>query len=119
MYLYIQVGKLTTKLYSMASAAVTIPESVESLGNMLFYGTPVNELIIEGDNTRFDDTWSRTGLPWQMNPSYTVVDDYQFLPSIGTIVGYSGLGGELVIPSELDDVTVTGIETHVFYGKGF
>lgn len=41
--------------------------------------------------------------------------DFEFDAETGTIYGYNGSDTDIVIPSEIDGVAVTGIANYVFY----
>jgi hypothetical protein len=48
--------------------SITIPESVVSIGNQAFGNNSFSSVIIEGYETRFNDTWITIGFPEELMP---------------------------------------------------
>lgn len=71
--LIIAEGIKTIPAYAFSQASltkITIPSSVTSIGNNAFSSnTKINEIIIKGDQTRFNSNWTNIGFPASLKPS--------------------------------------------------
>ena len=48
---------------------IVIPASVETIGKYAFLGNPLTKITIEGDKTRFNDSWLDIGFPEDLMPN--------------------------------------------------
>lgn len=48
---------------------LVIPASVETIGKRAFTGNPLTKITIEGDKTRFNDSWLDIGFPEELMPN--------------------------------------------------
>jgi|LGOV01.1.fsa_nt_gb nitrogen fixation protein len=103
---------------------IVIPENVAIIGYQAFYPTndlddPIESILINGDDTRFDDEWFDIGLPIELAPFIvTTADGIVFNMNLGEIIEYEGILTTLVIPSTINSIPVTTIGYDVFYNKG-
>jgi len=99
--------------------SITIPEGVESIGLEAFADNPIEEVVIEGLSTRFDEMWLLIGFPKDLATFITTTEDgLEFNKATGEIIGYSGSLPTLVIPSVIEGVSVTSIDEGVFVFGG-
>jgi hypothetical protein len=115
--------------------SVIIPESVSYIGGEAFAYNPVIEITIGADleieENAFDygfaayydnegqeaDTYTRPDADtfWGSN----TFGDFQYIGTTEiTIVAYTGLGGDVIIPPDFNGIPVTAIGNEAFYQKG-
>mgnify|MGYP000034970367 CR=1 FL=1 len=75
--------------------SITIPESVESIGYEAFGENPLEEVVIQGLTTRFDEMWLDIGLPKSLATFITTTDDG---------IEFNKMNGFLKITAKLMDV---------------
>ena len=107
--------------YNNKLTNVTIPANVSTIEDSAFYNnqfTNTDDIIIEYNSTnietRFDSNWKAIGFPLPKFGCYTVG-----LHEREKIVGYdSKCSKDVVIPSTINNVTVTTIGEYAFLSKG-
>jgi len=97
---------------------VTIPESVMEIGEGAFLLNPLIEIIIEGDETRFNDDWELIGFPLRLKSTVIKEQGLYFDTETARIVDYDeAFGGTVAIPSRIQGIDVTSISKRAFEMK--
>ena len=98
--------------------SVTIPVSVTKIGDGAFNSNyNLTSIIIEGDRTRFNSEWSSIGFSYELMPEIINYNGMYFDTINGKIVKYIGSKSNIVVPTEIEGVTVTSIGSGAFYNK--
>ena len=98
--------------------SVTIPESVISIGNRAFDKNNLTSIAIIGNETRFNENWRDYGFTIELMPGIVEYSGMYFNPVDGEIIEYKGSQSDIVIPAEIEGVTVTKIGKSAFYSTG-
>ena len=102
---------------------MTIPEGVTSIGDYAFYNcSSLNNMYFLGTKAKWNavsgvskgEFWDY-GTPW--NKSMHCLYTYTVADGNATITEYDGFGGDVVIPSTLDNYPVAAIGNSAFYEK--
>lgn len=107
------IGGIGAKSYTCSSG--TLPGGLTLSTGGLLSGTPDTP-----GTYNFDITVTDSGTPAQTDTaSYTMIiaelSDFKF--EAGAITGYTGAGGDITIPSEIDGEAVTAIGAYAFNSK--
>ncbi len=98
--------------------SITIPETLINVGHLAFGNNDYEEIIILGDQTRFNDVWEYIGFLSNDNPTYIHEDGFYFNPVSQMINSYDGGETEIVIPSMIGGLEVLGIHENAFNRRG-
>jgi len=115
-------GLLTIEGWAFAYSnisEITIPASVTEIQGYAFYYNNLTSVTILGDEDRFADNWEYIGFPILLAPFVvTTPEGFVFNTYSGEIIQYTGTQTDLVIPSEIEGVSVVSIDDYAFYSAG-
>jgi hypothetical protein len=99
--------------------SVTISSTVIEIGNSAFRNNPIEEVIIRGDENRFNDVWSYIGFDNFLKPTVIFDEGFYFDKETNTILGYdSSYDLEVVIPEMIEGIEVLIIADYALAGLG-
>ncbi len=95
--------------------SVKIPSSVKTIGYNAFEENDIKELVIEGNESRFNYMWSMIGFPFSCMPG--IINENGILVDDDKIVDYIGTAKSVVIPNEIKGTNIKIIVMSAFAGK--
>jgi uncharacterized repeat protein (TIGR02543 family) len=94
---------------------VMIPQSVTQIMWNAFLNNPLIEVVIEGDEYRFNDEWERLGWSRILKPGVITHEGLWFDADNQAVFDYDfSYGDDVVIPSKIGGYDVLGIEQGAF-----